>query len=287
MDLNFDKNKIKVYLPESMDDVQPLRNHLEIVMHQANLKVYRAEQNEIDLEEADCSVHILGNKFDTNTETPSVVQQRFLQARKFNEKNENFRIFIWQPAQFLAKENAPKQEQFINSIRNKIYRNMVFSNHESPILLVEDMRSIIYTEQKTNFKVNDTEVFFIYNEIDEDSALEIVDLLADVVKVQKLSIILNSATDYSELIAQQIQRCIVPVIYFKRTSGWAVPFTQQVWKKIGGASANKTIHLIGDANIEKNRQLKLSIPNVVTSFESEELIPLEIKVLIDNLKNTL
>ena len=112
-------------------------------------------------------------------------------------------------------------------------------------------------------------------------------MLVDVANVQKLSIVLNSPTDYSELISQQILRSQLTVIYFKRTSGWAIPFIQQVWKKIGGASAHHTLWLIGDASVSANIKINLSIPNVEIRIESEELIPLEIKVLLDNQKRKL
>ena len=70
-------------------------------------------------------------------------------------------------------------------------------------------------------------------------------------------------------------------MYFKETSDWALPFAQQIWKKVGGASSHTPILLIGDEDPETNMNKKFKAPKVISLIVSGELIPLEIKVNYD------
>ena len=101
--------------------------------------------------------------------------------------------------------------------------------------------------------------------------------------VEKLNIIQDSDMDYSELCFQQIGKAKLAVVYFKETSDWALPFVQQVWKKVGGASTNTPILLIGDENPDINKGKSFKAPKVVSLIVSGELIPLEIKMQYDKL----
>jgi len=222
-------------------------------------------------------LHIIGNTYSSNSE------EQLDLAKKHILEKENFKIFIWQPVSIANRINTIEQENFVNSLRNGISMNMIYANHESPVLLVEDIRSIMQYENKHNYNLKQTEIFFIYNEIDEDAVKNITDLLGDIVSMQLLSIVLNSEKDYSEYVAQQIEKASLTVIFFKRTTRWALPFVQQVWKKIGGASSKSKIILIGDANHEQNNDLNFTIPNIEFLKVAEELIPLEVKVQYDKL----
>ncbi len=204
-------------------------------------------------------------------------------AKEYILQQEHFKIFIWQPASIANRINSAEQESFVNNLRNGISMNMIYANHESPVLLVEDIRSIMQYENKHNYNLKQTDVFFIYNEIDEDAVKNITDLLGDIVSMQLLSIILNSEKDYSEYVSQQIDKASLTVIFFKRTTKWALPFVQQVWKKIGGASSDSKIVLIGDANHQQNNDLTFTIPNIEFLKIAEELVPLEVKVQYDKL----
>jgi hypothetical protein len=87
--------------------------------------------------------------------------------------------------------------------------------------------------------------------------------------------------DYSERTSQQMLKSKLAVVYFKESADWAIPFAQQIWKKIGGASASTPILVIGDEDPDTNREKKFSAPRVVSMIVSGELIPLEIKVQYD------
>jgi hypothetical protein len=275
-------NKIKAFLPDSNTELVSYRKLLIGVLQSANIEVV---EDPSELSSSQCSIHILGNQYKKSAADPSISNDEFWFNQAYNHINNNkfFRIFVWQPPALQNQIVSPKQTDFINSIRNNLVQNMTFSNHHSPVMLVEDIRSIIYAEQKAVFDTNPTDIFFIYNEIDEDTGNDIVELLNDVVKIEKLNISLNLGTDYSELISQQIQKSQLTAIYFNRTANWAVPFTKQVWKNIGGASANKKILMIGDAEYEQNKTALFNAPNVTNINASTELIPLETKVFYDNL----
>ncbi len=140
---------------------------------------------------------------------------------------------------------------------------------------------MISSEEKVTFDIKDAEVFLVFNQLDEAEADEIIDMLSDIVDVSKLNIIQDSDLDYSEYCSQQISKSKLAVVYFKETSDWALPFTQQVWKKVGGASSHTPILLIGDEDPEENLNKKFTAPKIISLIVSGDLIPLEIKVQYD------
>jgi hypothetical protein len=160
---------------------------------------------------------------------------------------------------------------------------MNFSNTASTIQLVDDLRISVKVEQKQLFDIKDTDVFLVYNQLDDNDANEVAEMLSDIIPIEKLNIIQDSEMDYSEFCAQQIGKSKLAVVYFKESSDWALPFTQQIWKKIGGASSHTPILLIGDEDPETNTNKKFKAPKVVSLIVAGELIPLEIKVQYDKI----
>jgi hypothetical protein len=201
-------------------------------------------------------------------------------AMKRNESDPNYKVFIWFPFSLTEVTNE-QQHDFISNIRNNIRSGVYFSNSVSPIQLVDDLRTSIKVESKEEFDINPTDVFLVYNQLDDLEAGDIVDMLSDIVPVEKLNIIQDSDLEYSELCAQQISKSKLAVVYFKESADWALPFTQQIWKKIGGASSHTPILLIGDEDPETNVNKKFKAPKVVSLIVAGELIPLEIKVQYD------
>jgi hypothetical protein len=163
---------------------------------------------------------------------------------------------------------------------------MIFSNAMSAIQLTDDIRSLLERKQEVTFDINSTDIFMISNQLDETEAKEIVDMLSDIVPIENLNIIQDSDVDYSELCKQQISKSKLAVIFFKETSDWALPFAQQVWKKIGGAASHTPILLIGDEDPDTNKDKKFKAPKVISLILAGELIPLEIKVQYENLLDT-
>ena len=235
-------------------------------------------------------MHILASKYGktlNSDDAVSIAKHQYYEARKrIENKPGQYKIFIWYPPEILIMPKDDLQEKFISEIRNSIIKNMIFSNVDSSIQFVDDIRSLMATEEKTTFDINNTDLFLIFNQIDENEANEIIDMLSDIVDVTKLNIVQYSDMDYSEYCVQKIGRSKLVTVYFKQTADWALPFTQQIWKKVGGASTHTPILLIGDDDPESNINKKFDAPKVVSLIIAGELIPLEIKVQYDTAVET-
>jgi len=132
-------------------------------------------------------------------------------AMKRNESDPNYKVFIWFPFSLTEVTNE-QQHDFISNIRNNIRSGVYFSNSVSPIQLVDDLRTSIKVESKEEFDINPTDVFLVYNQLDDLEAGDIVDMLSDIVPVEKLNIIQDSDLEYSELCAQQISKSKLAVV---------------------------------------------------------------------------
>jgi len=299
MVFDFYTKKIKVFVSEVSEDVTVLKDRLLKVLNRAGMEVLyldatktNGNQELIDenrklLNSADCSVHILGNqsvKGKTEEGEISLIEYQLQEAQ--NRKNSewrDFKIFIWHPS-FIAKLNEDEElDDFISAVRQGIMHNMIYSSRDSVVSFVEDIRSVMYGGTPEQFDVDKTDIFFIYNGIDQDPANEILSMVTDVLNVKRLEIILSEDIDYSELVAQQIKKSKLVVIYYKDTADWALPFARQVWKRTGGASSPAPILFIGDANVPLNEGVEFEAPNVVSQTVSQEIIPIEIKVQFDKL----
>ena len=300
MIFDFYTKKIKVFVSEVSDDVQELKILLEKVLERAGMEVLRLNPTDLENEhqlikqinelinQADCSVHLLGrshNNVYLTEENTSLQDFQFVTAQEKSDiAGTEYKVFIWHPEFISEKEIEPEQDEFIRSVRHRIHQNMIFSNRDSSIAFVEDVRAVMYSGKPNQYDIENADLFFIYNELDADSANEIIDLIADVVEIRKIEITLSDDVDYSELVVQQIKKSKMVVVYFKRTSDWALPFVQQVWKKVGGASSGVPILFIGDANIAENTQTEFAAPGVISQVVAQELIPIEIKVQFDKIE---
>lgn len=265
------------------------RSELKSILERAGLKVLPGDDSEIDgnleessvlLDEADCSLHILDPHVNQDS-LISIAKDQFNLAKKESENRPGFKIFIWQTGTITDQISNSKQTEFINEIRNNVSDNMYYTDVSSMIQLVDDVRSLLESKQRVEYNTKAADVFLIFNQLDENEGAEIVDMLSDIVPVERLCIIQDSDQDYSELCAQQIGSSKIAVVYFKFSSDWALPFTQQIWKKIGGASSHTPILLIGDEVPSENKTVKINAPKIICLVVAGELIPLEIKVQYD------
>jgi len=286
----------KVFLSWADDNGNSIREELKNTLLKAGMEVVPytdipadesafIKETEAAIDQADCSVHYLDSKYGKTLDLGgiSIAKHQFYEAKKKLSQNpEDFKMFMWYPPDVLQSSKDSDQENFINEVRNSITQNMIFTNADSPIRLVDDIRSMISMDEKTKFEINDAEVFLIYNELDQREAAEIIDMLADIVEpIEKLNIVQDSDFDYSEYCVQQIGRSKLAVVYFKQTADWALPITQQIWKRVGGASSHTPILLIGDDDPESNLDKKFNAPKVISLIIAGDLIPLEIKVQYD------
>jgi hypothetical protein len=290
-------SEITVFLSFCSDGQANMRNELAQTLLRAGMNVVNlenisgsvtAEQVDDTLKRALCSIHILFADHGPLTApgSTSLAAFQFDQAKKKLETDPAFRLFAWHPPSTIAQSMDPAQAAFITDMRNSIAKNMVFSNAGSALQLVDDIRTSMESTEEVLLNVNATDIFLISNQLDENEANDIIDMLSDILPVEKLNIIQDSDIDYSELCKQQIAKSKLAVIYFKETAEWAIPFAQQVWKKIGGATSHTPILLIGDEDPETNVNKKFKAPKVISLIISGELIPLEIKVQFDKVKQT-
>ncbi len=299
MVFDFYTKKIKVFVSEVSDDISELKENLLLVLKRAGMEVLYLDLSKLNgnqelidennrlLNMADCSIHILGNqsaKVSTDEGDISLIvfQLKEAQNRK-NSEWRDFKIFIWHPAFIADNMEGAEIEGFISSIRQGIIHNMIYSGRDTAISFVEDIRSVMFGGKEVKMDTDNTDIFFIYNGIDQEAANDILTLVADVAQVKLLEISLSEDIDYSELVAQQIEKSKLVVVYYRITSDWAVPFVQQVWKRVGGASSKVPILFIGDANIPVNENIEFDAPMVISQIIAKEIIPIEIKVQFDKL----
>ena len=299
MVFDFYTKKIKVFVSEVSDDVASLKDELLQVLNRAGMEVLSLSQDSLGhdealigennklLSKADCSVHLIGGqsiKTGVEVEGQSVIEYQLSEAQNLkNSEWKDFKIFIWHPAHFSDSNENHELDAFISSIRQGIMHNMIYSTRETAVSFVEDIRAVMYGGREVELDTDQTDIFFIYNALDHDSANGILSLVADVAHVKVLEINLSEDVEYADLVAQQIRKSKLVVIYFKDTSDWSLPFVQQVWKRVGGASSKVPILFIGDANVESNEKIDFEAPMVTVQIITEEIIPLEIKVQFDKI----
>ncbi len=274
---------INIFLAHTSTDTDTLNERLSRILLRAGLQVLTPSKDSIEMSEelienAQCSVHLIGNEIDSKKLMQ--LEKDFELAHQRFKIDPNFNIFVWYPKSLLSNQKNNASE-FLNKVQNSIYSNMIFSNHSSTLQFVEDVRSLLFSEKKVSFNTIETEIFFMYNVIDYSTAREVVDLLSDVNKVEDLKIDPNSSVDYSEFIAQQVNKAKLSVVYFQKAADWAVPFIKQIWKLSGGASINGNFLLIGEETTKNEALQEFEAPKVVRKFAPMEMIPLEIKVELD------
>jgi hypothetical protein len=232
---------------------------------------------------ADCSIHLIGNEKarSLNSENNTGLDEwQFDLCRNKLSDARGFKLFVWHPVSHQSSVHS-HQSDFIERLQYSIEANMTYTNTPSAIQLTDDLRSMLQVIEKPQMQLNQTDIFFISNMLDEPSAEEIADMLSDVTQIEKVMIEQDSDEDYAELTSQQVPKSKLAVVYFKDSADWAIPFAQQIWKKVGGASATTPILVIGDEDPDTNKSKVFKAPKVVSMVIAGELIPLEIKVQFD------
>lgn len=286
-----ENNKHIIFLGHTSSDSREKKEEIYITLERAdNIIVEGSNIAKTDesiykeLSKSECAVFILGKKYGETLPSDSqtsVVKYQYNHALKYFKETPDFKLVVWLPPIGDDMETENLQKVFINEVLNGILPGMIFTNTSSPIQLVDDIRSILKKQSKLEFPIHETEVFLIFNQIDENEADDIIELLSDIVSIEKLNIIQDTDIDYSEFCFQQIDKSKIAVVYFKESAEWALPFAQQVWKKVGGASSHTPILFIGDQDPSSNLNINFNAPRVISMIVSGEIIPLEIKVNLD------
>lgn len=286
-----DRQRPNIYLAWTSGDLKESREEMAIILQKAGFNVLPTVDCPADdvmfkqkaaeeIQKCVCSLHMLsgefGRRFESDEET-SFPQYQFLEAKKkIDAVGSGFNVFVW-----LSPDNSktikPAQQEFIKYIRNNITRNMVFSNSMGPMQLVDDMRVVIMKEDAKVYDSKDTDIFFIFNQQDEQEAMFIVDELSFEFPVETMNILPEGEESYREMSSQQIPKSKLAVVYFKYAADWALPFIKQIWKQVGGASSPTPMFLVGEDNPQSNLARNFKAPRVTSSIVPKETIPSEVK----------
>ncbi len=271
------KQHIRVFVAEVSSDMQATKKKLCTVLKKAGIEVFSDSNSDETMKNCDCSVHILGkeNIYDTiGSGYNSLAGKQYRNAKELRSKK--FKMFVWNPAGNINETNF-----YINNIRRDIVENTVYSSKTSPIVFVEELRGIMSVKSNAEQNILERDIFFIYNDLDKDTATIILNMIEDIQTVVSLGITMNSNTDYTEYIKNQLPGCKIGVVYYDYAGDWAVSFARQIWKDTGGNSSRVPLFVIGNSAHAKEEDLKIFDSIMETSIREQSLIPLDIKVFFD------
>ena len=208
MFINLYNQSIKVFFADSSADMEDTREELRVILHRAGMEIVDGRdvpsKELLDaMQQTDCSVHLLGKTdiFEEGTDN-SLAGTQYHAAK--NLCSDRFKMFVWNPR---GRENRSK---YINVIRRDIEENIIYSDRPSPIVFVEDIRNIMTVKQSAVQETVPSDIFFLYNDLDNDTANDICTMLGDIRKVTKLSISMSSEVDYNTYIKQQLAAALLP-----------------------------------------------------------------------------
>ena len=288
MFLNLYNQQIRVFLADATGDMSGARMRLERVLRKAGMGVVSPPEHCTAMEArtlistCDCSVHLLGgvNIFDDSDEgVKSQAQIQYRAAKSF--RDDDFKMFLWNPSGVIDENNA-----YITAIRRDIVENTIYSQATSPIVFVEDLRTVMSINPKMNIDIGTADIFFIYNDADRDTASEVLSMLQDVQQVTSLGINMSSSTSYTDYINSQLQASKMGVIYFDYSMDWAMPFARQLWKDSGGKSSNVPLYVAANSAHVNAQDMKALKGFMDYTLTEKSLIPLEIKVYFDKKMQT-
>lgn len=285
-----DRQRPNIYLAWTSNDLKESREEMAIILQKAGFNVLPRvdcpaddetfkERTADDLKKCVCSLHMLSGEFGRRFEADEEVsfpQYQFIEAKNRIDAAGNFNVFVWHTAEG-SPSIKPSQQNFIKSIRNNITKNMMFSNSHGPMQLVDDMRVVMMKQDAKVYDSKDTEIYFIFNQQDEQEAMVIVDELSQEFPVETLNILPEGEDSYREMSSQQIPKSKLAVVYFKYAADWALPFIKQIWKQVGGASSPTPMFLVGEDNPQSNLARNFKAPRVTSSIVPKETIPMEVK----------
>ena len=285
------QEKVNIFLAWTSFDLKEKREEMALILQKAGFNVLPAHDCPSDdetfkskaLEEISrctCSLHILsgeyGRRFEADDEV-SYPKYQFEEARKLSQdSNSNFNTFIWL-APNTEQQVKPAQAEFIKYVRNTITTNMTLSNSLGPMQLVDDIRAMTMQKVSKELDIKDTDIFFIFNQQDEQDAMAITDRISAEYPVELMNILPDGEEEYREKSTQQIPKSKLAVIYFKYSADWALPFIKQVWKQIGGASSPTPLLLVGEDDPQSNLARYFKAPKVVSSIVPKGTVPEEVK----------
>jgi len=286
-----DRQRPNIYLAWTSNDLKESREEMAIILQKAGFNVLPTvdcpaddetfkQKTAEEMKKCVCSLHMLSGEFGRRFESDEDVsfpQYQFMEAKnKIGATGTDFNVFVWLSPN-TESSVKPSQQNFIKYIRNNITRNMMFSNSQGPMQLVDDMRVVMMKQDAKVYDSKDTDIYFIFNQQDEQEAMVIVDELSLEFPVETLNILPEGEDSYREMSSQQIPKSKLAVVYFKYAADWALPFIKQIWKQVGGASSPTPMFLVGESDPQSNLARNFRAPRVTSSIVPKETIPMEVK----------
>ena len=134
--------------------------------------------------------------------------------------------------------------------------------------LVEDLRSVLLQAAPPTASVEkETDIFFVYNQLDSEEADKITDRLSEDIPLELLTIEPDSEDLYKEITVRAIPKSKLAVVYFKHSADWALPFVKQVWRLVGGAGSTTPILFVGEDEPSHNRMRAFKAPKVISCIQ--------------------
>jgi hypothetical protein len=270
-----------VFLAWTSKELAARREELALVCTKAGLLVVPASDCPLDEHEfrlrtqealagAECALHLLGNEFGRRFEDDdecSFPMFAYQEARRQAGSRPGFRQFVWYcPDEALAVK--PAQKAFVNTIRNELTEQCTFTNAPSAMQLVEDVRSSLrQAAPPAVVTEKETDIFFVFNEMDLEEANAITDRLSEEFPLEILTIEPDSEDLYKEITVRTIPKSKLAVVYFKHSAGWALPFVKQVWRLVGGAGSTTPILFVGEDDPVLNRMHGFKAPKVISRIQ--------------------
>ncbi|MCC2548692.1 hypothetical protein LJY25_19750 [Hymenobacter sp. BT175] len=280
-----------VFLAWTSKELAARRDELALVCSKAGLQVTPNTDCPLDEDEyrqrtrdalasATCSVHLLGNEFGRRFEDDedcSFPMFAYQEARRQVAAQPGFRQFVWYcPDESLAVK--PAQQAFVTNIRNELTERCTFTSALNAMQLVEDLRSTLTQPAASPPAVEkDTDIFFVFNQLDSEAANAITDRLGEEIPLELLTIEPDSEDLYKQITVENIPRSKLAVVYFKYSADWALPFVKQVWRSVGGAGSTTPILFVGEDEPALNRLRLFKAPRVISSIQSHQSVSEEVR----------
>ena len=286
-----DRQRPNVYLAWTSSDLKEQREEMAIILQKAGFNVLPSTDCPADdetfkassifaaqhVQRAGATAHFFGDFCFESDDEMSFPQFQFIESKqKIDSPDSGFHSFVWLYPDTNTAVKA-SQQNFIKYIRNNISRNMMFSNSAGPMQLVDDIRVIMMKKNVTVYDSKDTDIFFIFNQQDEQEAKIITDKLSLEYPVEIMNIMPDGEGQYRGISSQQIPKSKLAVVYFKYAADWALPFIKQIWKEVGGASSPTPLFLVGDDDPKTNMARNFKAPKVVSIIVPKDAIPAEVK----------
>ena len=188
---------------------------------------------------------------------------------------------VWCSKELIEVLKGKGEFKVIENLKRLIF-NQHFISYSSLIKLVDDLRSMkLFKEEKKSEKLYD--ITFICNENDKKKAGDVQLIIENILKINPIYIDFSTEINYAALCSESILNSTLCVVYSKNSTEWAVNFSQQVWKIIGGVSSKVPILTIFDKEFTSPEQVSLEVPNIYKIFTEDTLAGLEIKMFFEKI----